>query len=233
MAKTARVRRKDIIQPDQFISTTDIIIAYCSKHKTKLISIAISLILVVFLGLWIKHNQNKKNLKMESLYFRLEQAKSVEGTNSNDKIKQMELLLDGFSKGPQKQRAFLILADEYFNEGSYDKAIEFYQNVFPVSLKTWAVNRSSSSFNQQLANIGIAYSLEGKKDYKNAISAYKTVIQYPSEYPLFDIYIGLARCYELNNEKNEALLILREMQNKFSSNPQIDNINSKIKNLDV
>ena len=233
MAKSVKVRRKDLIQPDQFISTTDIMIAYCAKHKTKLISIAVSLILVVFLGLWIKHNQNKKNLKMESLYFRLEQAKLVEGTNSDDKIKQMELLLDEFSKGPQKQRAFLILADEYFNEGSYDKAIEFYQNVFPVSLKTWAVNRSSSSFNQQLAKIGIAYSLEGKKDYKNAISAYKTVIQYPNEYPLFDIYMGLARCYKLNNEKNEALLILREMQNKFSSNPQIDNINSKIKNLDV
>ena len=129
MAKTARVRRKDIIQPDQFISTTDIIIAYCSKHRTKLISIAISLILVVFLGLWIEHNQNEKNLKMESLYFRLEQVKAVEGTNFEDKIKQMELLLDGFGKGPQKQRAFLMLADEYFNEGSYDKAIEFYQNI--------------------------------------------------------------------------------------------------------
>jgi lipopolysaccharide biosynthesis regulator YciM len=84
-----------------------------------------------------------------------------------------------------------------------------------------------------LANIGIAYSLEGKKNYKNAISAYKTVIQYPSKYPLFDIYMRLARCYELNNEKNEAILILREMQNKFSSNPKIDSINSKIKNLDV
>ena len=224
MAKTARVRRKDIIQPDQFISTTDIIIAYCSKHKTKLISIAISLILVVFLGLWIKHNKSEKILKMESLYFKLEQAKFSEGPNSDEKIKQMERLLDEFSKGPQKQRAFLILADEHFNEGSYDKAIKFYQNI---------LNGSSSSFNQQLANIGIAYSLEGKKDYKNAISAYKTVIQYPSEYPLFDIYMGLARCYELNNQKNEALLILREMQSKFSSNPQIDNINSKIKNLDV
>ena len=169
-------------------------------------------------------NQNEKILEMESLYFRLEQAKFSEGPNSDDKIKQMERLLDEFSKGPQKQRAFLILADEYFNEGSYDKAIEFYQN---------ALNGSSSSFNQQLANIGIAYSFEGKKDYKNAISVYKTVIQYPSEYPLFDIYMGLARCYELNNEKNEALLILREMQNKFSSNPQIGDINSKIKNLDV
>ncbi|HIN87283.1 MAG TPA: tetratricopeptide repeat protein, partial [Nitrospinaceae bacterium] len=112
--------------------------------------------------------------------------------------------------------------DEYFNEASYDKAIEFYQNV---------VNGSGSSLSQQLANMGIAYSLEGKNDYKNAINAYKTTIQYSNEYPLFDIYVGLARCYELNNEKNEALLTLREMQNKYPSHSKIDVIKSKIKAL--
>ena len=222
MAKTAKIRRKDLIQPDQFISTTDILIAYCSKHKTGLISIVISLIIVVFLGLWIKYNQNKKSLGMESLYFKVEQAKSAKDMNSKDKIKQIGLFLDEFSEGPQKQRALLVLADEYFNEASYDKAIEFYQNV---------VNGSGSSLFQQLANMGIAYSLEGKNDYKNAINAYKTTIQYSNEYPLFDIYVGLARCYELNNEKNEALLTLREMQNKYPSHSKIDVIKSKIKAL--
>ena len=222
MAKTEKIRRKDLIQPDQFISTTDILIAYCSKHKTGLISIVISLIIVVFLGLWIKYNQNKKSLGMESLYFKVEQAKSAKDMNSKDKIKQIGLFLDEFSEGPQKQRALLVLADEYFNEASYDKAIEFYQNV---------VNGSGSSLSQQLANMGIAYSLEGKNDYKNAINAYKTTIQYSNEYPLFDIYVGLARCYELNNEKNEALLTLREMQNKYPSHSKIDVIKSKIKAL--
>jgi len=222
MAKTAKIRRKDLIQPDQFISTTDILIAYCSKHKTGLISIVISLIIVVFIGLWIKYNQNKKSLGMESLYFKVEQAKSAKDMNSKDKIKQIGLFLDEFSEGPQKQRALLVLADEYFNEASYDKAIEFYQNV---------VNGSGSSLSQQLANMGIAYSLEGKNDYKNAINAYKTTIQYSNEYPLFDIYVGLARCYELNNEKNEALLTLREMQNKYPSHSKIDVIKSKIKAL--
>ena len=222
MAKAAKIRRKDLIQPDQFISTTDILIAYCSKHKTKLISIVISLIVVVFSGLWIKYNLNKKSLGMELLYFKVGQAKSAKESNSKDKIKQIRLLLNEFSEGPQKQRALLVLADEYFNEASYDKAIEFYQNV---------VNGSGSSLSQQLANMGIAYSLEGKKDYKNAINAYKTTIQYSNEYPLFDIYVGLARCYELNNEKNEALLTLREMQNKFSSHSKINVIKSKIKSL--
>ena len=222
MAKTAKVRRKDLVRPDQFISTTDILIAYCSKHKTKIISIVISLTVLVFSGLWIKNNQNKKNLGMELLYFKVEQAKSAKESNSKDKIKQMRLLLDNFSEGPQKQRALLVLADEYFNEASYDKAIDLYQNV---------LNGSRSSLQHHLANMGIAYSLEGKKEYKNAINAYKTTIQYSNEYPLYDIYLRLARCYELNNEKNETLLTLREMQNKFSSHSKIDIINSKIKAL--
>ena len=222
MAKTAKVRRKDLIQPDQFISTTDILIAYCSKHKTKFISIAISLIVVVFSGLWIKYNHNKKNLGMESLYFEVEQAISAKESNSKDKIKQIGIILDEFSEGPQKQRALLLLADEYFNEASYDKAIDLYQNV---------LNGSRSSLHHHFANMGIAYSLEGKKDYKNAINAYKATIQYSNEYPLFDIYVGLARCYELNKEKNEALLTLREMQNKFPSHSKIDVIKSKIKAL--
>ena len=223
MAKTTKVRRKDLIQPDQFISTTDILIAYCSKHKIKLFSIVISLIILLFSGLWIKNNQNKKNLAMESLYLKVEQAKSAKESNSKDKIKQIGIILDEFSEGPQKQRALLALADEYYNEASYDKAIDFYQNV---------LNESDSSLHHQLANLGIAYSLEGKKDHKNAINAYKKTIKYSNKYPLFDVYVGLARSYELNNEKNEALLTLREMQNKFSSHSKIDVIKSKIKILE-
>lgn len=219
MAKTEKLRRKDLIQPDQFISTTDILIAYFSKHKTIVTSIVISIILVVFFGLWFKSNQNKKSLNMESLYFKLEQTILV---NDNNKIKKMEILLDQFSEGAQKQRAFLLLADEYFNNGSYDKAIEYYQNI---------LDRSSSPLNQQLANVGIAYSFEGQKDYKNAINAYKNTIKHAFEYPLFDVYVGLARCYELNNEKNEALLILREMQTRFSNNLKIDSVNNKINEL--
>ena len=156
MAKTAKVRRRDLMQPDQFISTTDFLIAYSSKHKIKLFSIVISLTIVVFSGLWIKYNQNKKNRGMESLYFKAEQAKSAKESNSKEKIKQIGIILDEFSKGPQKQRALLLLADEYFNEASYDKAIDIYQNI---------LNGSRSSLHHHSANMGIAYSLEGKKDY--------------------------------------------------------------------
>jgi lipopolysaccharide biosynthesis regulator YciM len=224
MAKTARVRRKDLIQPDQFISTTDIIIAYCSKHKSKMIFLILSLLLVFLLTLLLKYNHEQKTLEMESLYFQLEQIKSSEAANSNEKFKKMRLLLEEFSNGPQKQRALLIVADEFFNDGDYDAAIKFYQRI---------LKDSPLPFNQQLANIGIAYSFEAKEDYKNAINTYKTVIEFPNNYPLFDVYLALARCYELYSQENEAVLILREMKNKFSGNPKIKIINLKLKDLSI
>ena len=185
----------------------------------------IVLFLIVFLGFWIRHSYDLESLRMESFYFEMEQAKTLEGANPKDKIKQMELLLSKFSEGPQKQRAILLLADELYNTRAYDRAIEFYQDI----TKTF----SSSSLPRQLATMGIAHSLEGKGDYKSAIVAYKTFIEHPNKYPLFYIYMSLARCYELNLDNNGALLTLREMKIKFSSHPKFGVIESELKRLDV
>jgi len=48
---------------------------------------------------------------------------------------------------------------------------------------------------------------------------------------LFEVYWSLSRCYELNNDASNALLILREMQIKFTQNPQVDKIERRIKQL--
>ena len=213
MAKSVKIKRKELNQPDQFISTTDVVMAYCSKHKTGLISVVTVLILVVFSGLWIRHSREVKSLRMEALYFKMEQARTAEGVYSNDVVNQ------------QKQRATLMLADEVYDTRDYDRAIGLYQDILNES--------SPTSLSHQLASMGIAYSLEGKKDYKNAIIAYKAIIQLPNKYPLFDIYVSLARCHELNQDNNGALLTLREMKIKFSSHSKFEIIESTLKRLDV
>ncbi len=63
MAKSVRIKRKELLnEPDQFISTTDILIAYISKHKTGVISVVTVLVLIVLAGVGIKYNQDVKNL---------------------------------------------------------------------------------------------------------------------------------------------------------------------------
>jgi tetratricopeptide (TPR) repeat protein len=161
---------------------------------------------------------------MESLYFGMEKVRNAKDPQSEKVTDRMEKLLTEFSEGQQKQRATLMLADELYRTREYERAISLYQDL----LKSTRPDQIS----YQLASMGVAYSLEGKKDYKQAIAAYKTIIEKPSGYPLFHIYLSLARCYELNNEQNGALLTLREMKEKFSGHSKQDIVDSRLKELE-
>jgi len=224
MAKGKKFTRKELNKPDQFISTTDMVLAYCSKHKTGLIFVVTAVVLVVFSALWVRYNQNINSLRMEALYFKVEKIKAQNGFSPREIVGKIENLLNEFSEGPQKQRAIMILADQYYEIRAYDRAISLYQDILNET--------SPSTFPYQLASIGVAYSLEGKKDYKGAIVAYKTIIESHNKYPLFHVYLSLARCYEFNDNHNSALLTLREMNTRFLNHPKIELVESRLKRLE-
>ena len=112
MTKSPKFRRKELNQPDQFISTTDMILAYCSKQKTLLICIMVAVVFILFTVMWVRHTQNLKSLGMEALYFQIEQIKAENGSNPEIVTKKLEDILNQFSEGPQKQRAVMVLADQ-------------------------------------------------------------------------------------------------------------------------
>ena len=225
MATRVKIKRKELKEPDQFISTTDVVVAYFSQHKKVLVSGVAAFALVVFGIIGIRYNDEVKSLRMESLYFEMEKVRNAKGLQSEKVTDKMEKLLGEFSEGPQKQRATLMLADELYRTREYDRAISLYQELLGGA--------RPGQISYQLANTGMAYSLEGKKDYKQAILAYKAIIENPSGYPLFHIYLSLSRCYELNNDQNGALLTLREMRAKFSGHSKLSVVDARLKKLEA
>ncbi len=224
MATRVKFRHKDLKEPDQFISTTDIVVAYFSQHKKVLFSGVAAFVLVVLAAIGARYNAEVKSLRMESLYFEMEKIRNEKDLQSEKVTDKMEKLLTEFSEGQQKQRATLMLADEFYRTLKYDRAISLYQGLLGST--------RPGQISHQLASTGMAYSLEGKKDYKQAIAAYKTIIENPSGYPLFHIYLSLARCYELNNDQNGALLTLREMKAKFLGHSKLSIVDARLKELE-
>ena len=225
MATRVKFRHKDLKEPDQFISTTDIVVAYFSQHKKVLVAGIVAFVLIVFGVIGVRYNAEVKSLRMESLYFEMEKIRNAKDLHSEKVADKMEKLLAEFSEGQQKQRATLMLADEFYRTLKYDRAISLYQGLLGST--------RPGQISHQLASTGMAYSLEGKKDYKQAIAAYKTIIENPGGYPLFHIYLSLARCYELNNDQNGALLTLREMKAKFSVHPKLSTVDAWLKELEA
>jgi len=225
MAKRVKVSRKEFLkEQDQFLTISQKVTTYMSDHGPLMLTVVGGLIIIFALIAGYRYNQQVKTMRMENLYFQMTQILDEKtDQKSENAIEELEKLWPEFQEGPQKTRAGLLLGEEYYQDQQFDKAIEIYTAIS---------NRSGGKgLSGQLAKMGLAYSHEGKNDYKKAADIYKSIIASADEFPLFNVYIGLARCHELNQDKKSALTTLREMENKFSSHPQIDSVKRRIEKL--
>ena len=225
MAKRVKVSRKEFLkEQDQFLSLSQKVTTYLSDHAPLMLTLTGGLIIVFALIAGYRYNQQMKTMRMENLYSQMTQIHNAKADKkSENAIGELEKLLAEFQEGPQKIRAGLLLGEEYYHDQQFDKGIEIYTKILDQS--------DGKGLSGQLAKMGLAYSHEGKNEYKKAADIYKTIIASADGFPLFNVYIGLARCYELNQDKKNALTTLREMENKFSSHPQIDSVKRRIEKL--
>ena len=217
---TKRVSRKDLFkEQDQFLSASEKAMVYFTENRATVIGVIAAIVIAGSSLLGFKYYNETQALGNEALYFEITKiADSVDSSTSDAKA-----ILGNMGEGPQKDRASLLLGDIHFQNQEYDKAEAFYSAVMSHS--------SPIDINHQMAQVGLAYSHESRKDYKKAIGLFKSVIDANTGFPLFEVYLSLSKCYELNNDVSNALLILREMQIKFSQNPQVDRIKVRIKQL--
>lgn len=225
MAKNVKITRKKLLkEPDRFLSTTQKISLYASDHRSAF-WIGAGVVAVLFAVVaGYRYNGQIKDQRMESLYFKMVKMNQKKpGEDPKDATGELEVLLGQFNSGPQQVRASLLLAREYFHQEQFEKAIALYTEI---------LHRSKvQDLSSQLARVGLAYSYEGKKDYKKAVEFYKSLLEKADGFPLFDVFIGLSRCYELDNDKKNALLTLREMESKFQDHPQLESVERRIAKL--
>ena len=222
MAKKTKITRKVLLkEPDQFLSSTDKAMLFFKQNRSSVIGVVVG---VIFLGLSFLGYQNyekSQTMKFESLYFKMEQIAKNSEIKSEKLQKKLIEIRDQIDEGPHRNRASLFLADIYFQYEDFDKAKTIYEEV----------RSKSSGLNHEMAAVNLAYTYEAMGNLKKAIDLYKLTINSNSNFPLFQVYWSLARCHENNNDTSSALLILREMQIKFSGSSELKNIDSRIKEL--
>jgi len=222
MAKRIKVSRKHLLKdPDQFLSTSEKAMLFYLDNRATVIGVVATLIIVVSSFFGFRYYQVTQALGNEALYFEMEEM--IDTSKGSKSVAGVRSIWKKIGNGFQKERASLLLADIHFQNQEFGEAEALYSTVMS--------NSSPGQINYQMAQIGLAYSYESGKDYKKAIDLFKSVIDANTAFPLFEVYWSLSRCYELNNDGSNALLILREMQIKFAKNPQVDKIERRIKQL--
>ena len=225
MAQDTKLTRKDLKKPDQFLVSSNEFLDFLGRNKNVLIGLMAGLLLVGGGALLVSHQKKAEGLRMESLYYKMTQrVEESKESNGDQLISDLNSLLEQFNEGDQKLRAGVLLADAQYQNQRYDDAVSSFKMVSDKA--------QPGTLIFFMAQSGLAHSYEGKKDFKQAITHFKNIIDRPGGFPLFYTYLGLSRCYELTQDTQNALLILREMQTKFSEHAGLEKVNFSIKRLE-
>jgi tetratricopeptide (TPR) repeat protein len=220
MAK--KISRKELLkQPDQFLSATDKAMLFFSNNRSTVIGSIVAILVVGLSLVGYQNYQQSQTMKFEAMYFSMEEIVRIEGAKGSNPESQLVKIRDEITDESHRNRASLLLADVYYQYGNFDKAKSTYQEV----------RNSSQGLNHQMANVGLGYAHEAMGEFKKAIDLFKLAINTNDNFPLFQVYWSLARCHKNNKDISNALLILREMQIKFSGRAESEKIKNQIKQL--
>ncbi len=225
MAQETKLKRKDLKEPDQFLVASNEFLDFLTRNKSVLVSLLVGILVIGGGFLFVTQQKSSETLRMEALYFQMAQLAGNEKELTGEQLlSKLKSLLEQFEEGDQKSRAWLLLGDAQYQNKHYDDALSSFTMVLDKT--------QPGTLNSYMAQSGLAHSYEGKKDFKKAIGHYKKIIDHPGESPLFYIYLGLARCYELAQDPKHAVLILREMQTKFPKHAGLEKVNRSLKQLE-
>ena len=208
MPKKRRVIKKKTKEPDEFISTSDLIIRYVREHSRNVIRIALGVVVVVLIAYgWIYSIREKEKESLISFAQAEQLYKAGMSTQSDYQSveEQYRLALGEFEDIVKKYKgtssalkAIFYTADCSYRLKDYDKAIEYYTQV---------INRSGKGdYLRYFAFEGLGYCYEEKGDYEQALKHFEKSMEetYGSDLKEL-VYLNMARNYEALNDRENAL----------------------------
>ncbi len=203
MAKKKKISRKELLkEPDEFLTFSARAIQFGLEHKRLISYGAIGLVAIIaVLGLiryFLNLSERRAYAVFEEGLTRYVAQVSGEESPESKKIAEEKFaeVLKNHASTNAAGLSLPLYADMYYQEGSYDKAIELYEkaiDAFP----------DDNSLRKMIWN-GLGYAYEGKKDYKNAAQYFQKITSSEGGLLKADAYYNLGRMYEAMNEREKA-----------------------------
>ena len=196
-----RLSRKEIRQPDQFVSLSVQIAVWIKAHTVFLIygigMVAVAAMLMIGWWAWQKHREQQADI---ALY----EAKKLMRTPSNRStaVEQLQKLVSDYGGTAAAALAYWHLGHLYFEGENYPAALTAYKQA------QQRLSKADQPLIVALVTLDVAYAQEasGACD-PDAITSFEAILQLPAHWLRGEAYLGIGRCHEKTGASRKAVAI--------------------------
>ena len=197
-----RLSRKEIRQPDQFVSLSVQVATWIKTHTALLMysigAVAVAAMLITGWWAWQKHREQQAD---RALY---EATKFMRTPSANrpKAVEQLQKLVSDYRGTAAAALAYWYLGHLYFEGEDYPAALAAYKQA------QQRLSKADQPLMMALTTLDVAYAQEasGACD-PEAITGFEVVLQLPAHWLRGEAYLGIGRCHEKAGASHKAVAI--------------------------
>jgi predicted negative regulator of RcsB-dependent stress response len=197
-----RLSRKEVRQPDQFVSLSVQIAAWIKAHTVLLIYsigvVAVAATLMTGWWTWQKHREQQADIAL----YEATKFMRTPSANRSKAVEQLQKLVSDYRGTAAAALAYWHLGHLYFEGEDYPAALTAYRQT------QQRLSKADQPLMAALVTLDVAYAQEasGACD-PDAITGFETVLQLPAHWLRGEAYLGIGRCHEKTGASRKAVAI--------------------------
>jgi len=224
--KISRARKRDLEDPDEFITLWTKIFNFTAEHKVQ-VSCALTFLVVLFIVAAVTVYSLKKS--ENKAFFLLQQAVAkyqtlVKAGNPNkaymDAEKDFELIMEKYSDRKGGKLARFTYAEMSYAAGDYDKAIANFNKSL--------VDLSDEPFLKNLILSDLGYSYMAKKDYTTSAKYFEMIMSTPDYSIKDEALFNLGEIYDAMGDTVKSIDAFKEILSDHAGSIYIEIAKEKV-----
>jgi len=224
--RVSRSRKRQLEEPDKFISFTAKLLGLLKKYKVQALSVLGVLFAIIIAGSSVYYYANraerKTSVMLANSLDRYEKIKAEQGA-----VKACQEVANDFNQiiennwGKDSAKiAKLIYANICYDAGDFDTATELHNKAL--------YDFENNPFVKNLILSSIAYSQEGKKDYKTAAKYLEMIMSGLDDTNKDETLFNLGRLYAVMGDKDKSLEAFNKIISDYKDSSYLERAKEKI-----
>jgi len=224
--RVSRSRKRDLNEPDEFISFWSKLFELISEYKlifSSALGIMIAIIIVI-IGMiyFIKKSEDKAFALLQRgiTSYQAELKNNAPEKAFLDAGKDLQRVMNKYSNRNGGKLASFIYANICYAAKDYDKAIEIYKKSL--------INFNDELFIKYLILNGLAYSHKAKKDFKTAAGYFEAIASAPDYAIKDEALFNLGELYAAMGDHDKSLTAFKKILSDHSGSMYIEIVKERV-----